>query len=135
MTREYDELPDVDETVLPRSLRVSIFVAGALKGSLCGALACAFVLVAFPPLIEAFSRTAISVVADGAPQAEGPSAVQAFAFWLGALGTGVFVAAGVSGRSILRQIDAAKYRIHTTVYRDVIWEHIRDEAERRRLER
>lgn len=27
MTREYDELPDVDETVLPRSLRVGIFTA------------------------------------------------------------------------------------------------------------
>lgn len=134
MTREYDELPAVDETVLPRSLRVGIFTAGVLKGSICGALACAFVFVAFPPLIEVFSRTPSSVISGGAPQAEGRSAVQAIAFGLGALATGVFVGAGVSGRSILRQIEEAKYRIHAAMYGDVIWEHIRDEAERRRLE-
>ncbi|WP_457180809.1 hypothetical protein [Mycobacteroides abscessus] len=34
MTSEYDELPAVDETVLPRSLRASIFVTGVLKGTM-----------------------------------------------------------------------------------------------------
>lgn len=129
MTRRYDELPPVEDAPLSRRARVVFFAVAILLGSFAGAFACALVLTFFAPLVEGLAHTMDSVFGvgrDGEPFVLHPLMVR-----LGAIGMGIVVGAVVTALSICKQIDAAKVRIHVAMYREVIEEHIRDEASRR----
>ncbi|MBS9535598.1 hypothetical protein KIH27_18590 [Mycobacterium sp. M1] len=128
MTIEYEDLPAVSEAPLPLSVRMKIVASGSAAGLLAGAVAFGIVEAAVQS-VGGVLGTAAAVLNNSEASTPSPAS-----YWL-ALVTGVIAglfAAAVAGESVIcKRLDAAKFKVHVDMYRGVIEQRMRQEAERR----